>query len=61
MGVDFLWQTQVQTTKYGLYDVIGIKKKKIILILKSFTLSDMNFDTIYMSEAIMAKFLSQKI
>ena len=31
--VAFLWQTQIQTTKYGLYDGIRIKKKVFILIL----------------------------
>ena len=26
--VAFFWQSQIQTTKYGLYDVIRIKKKR---------------------------------
>ena len=26
MGVAFLWQTQIQTTKYGIYDMIRIKR-----------------------------------
>ena len=31
MGVAFLWQTQIQTTKYGIYDMIRIKKKEFLL------------------------------
>ena len=47
-------------TKYGLYDVIRIKKKEFVLILQSFTPSDMNFKTILMPKVILAEILSQK-
>ena len=42
--VAFLWQTQIETTKYGLYDVMRIKKKEFILT----------------PTVIWAKFLSQR-
>ena len=50
---------QMQTTKYGLYDMIWLKRKEFILILY-FTPSDMNFQTILMSQVILAKILSRK-
>ena len=33
LRVIFLWQMQIQTTKYGIYDVMLIEKKEYILIL----------------------------
>ena len=42
-GPAFLWQTQIQTTKYGLSDTLRIKENKVILILYSFTPYEMNF------------------
>ena len=50
----------MQMTKYGLYDVIRIKKKESMLILQSFTSSDINFKTFFMPKVILAKILSQK-
>ena len=43
-----------------LNDLIQVKLKEFILILYSFTPSDMNFHTILMLEVILAKFSSQK-
>ena len=31
MKVAFLWQAQIQTTEYGLYDVVRIKKERIYI------------------------------
>ena len=47
-GPAFLWQTNIQTVKYGLNDAKLIKKNELILILYSSTLSDMNFQMILM-------------
>ena len=55
LRIAFLWQTQIQTTKYGLYDMIPTKKKEFILILLPFTPSDMNFKTILRPKVILAK------
>ena len=52
---------QIKTTKDGLYDVIRIKNKEFsILIINSFSPSDMNLKTILMPKVILAKNLSQK-
>ena len=51
-GPPFLWQMQIQTTKYGLYDVTQINEKEFILILHLFTALDMNFQTILMPKVI---------
>ena len=50
---------QIQTTNYSLYDVIRMKKKEFIMILLSFTPSDMIFEPILMPTVILA-ILSQK-
>ena len=47
---------RIQTKKYGLYDVIRIKKKEFILMLRSFTPYDINFKTILMPKGILGKF-----
>ena len=44
----------------GLNDTIRIKKNEVDLILYSFTPSDMNFQTIWMSKVFLAKSLSEK-
>ena len=54
----FLRETQIQMIKYGLNDTKRIKRKHFILILYSFTASHINFQTILMPKAILAKFLS---
>ena len=44
------------------YDVIRMKKKEFILILLSFTPSDMNFKTIWMPKVILTnKFVTKKL
>ena len=48
-----------QMIKYGLNDTIQIKRE-FLLILYSFTPSDMIFQTIMMGKTTLAKFLSQK-
>ena len=53
--VTFLWQTQIQTIKYGLNDTKRIRKKLVTLILCSFTPSDRNFQTILMPKMILEK------
>ena len=53
----FLWQTQIQTIEYGLNDMKRIEKKQGTLILYSFTVSDLNFQTIFMLKVILAKIL----
>ena len=60
--VTFLWQTQIQTIKYGLHDTKRIKMKQVTVILYSFTCtpSDMNFQPILMPKVILAKILSKK-
>ena len=60
-GISFLWQTQIQTTKYGLYDMVRIKKYlyRYCTHLHRFTPSDLNFQTILMPKVILAKKLSQ--
>ena len=40
----FSWQKQIQMIEYGLNDAIRIKKKQVILIIYSFTPSDMNMN-----------------
>ena len=44
--------------EYGLKDEIRIKKNEVIMILYSFTPSDMSFQTILMPKVILANFLS---
>ena len=51
---------QIQPTKYGLYDAIRIKKKELILIIWSYTPSDMNVETILMPKLILTQKNSQK-
>ena len=58
--VTVLWQTQIQTIKYGLNETKRIKKKQVALIIYLFTPFDINFQTILMPKGILAKFLSQK-
>ena len=60
-GPAFFGQRQLWTIEYGLNDKIRIKKKEVILILCSFTSSNMNFQMILMPKEILAKNLSQKI
>ena len=43
--VTFLWQTLIQTIKYGLNYTKRIKQKQVTSILYSFTPSDVNFQT----------------
>ena len=46
----------------GLNDTIRIKKNEVDLILYSFTPSDMNFQTIWMSQVFLAKkFVREKL
>ena len=59
--VIFLWDKQIQTIKYGLNDAKRIKKKQDILILYSYTPSDINFQTSLLAKVILAKRKSQKI
>ena len=59
--VTFWWKSQIQTTEYVHDDTKSIKDNQVILILYSFTPTDMNFQTILMPKLILAKFLSQKI
>ena len=46
---------------YGLNDTKRIKKKEVILILYSFTPSDMNFQTNLMPKVILEKSWSQNV
>ena len=58
-GPVFSRPTQIQTLEYGLDDAMRIKKKDLVLIEYSFTHSDMNFKTIWISKGILAKIWSR--
>ena len=51
-GPAFLWQSHIQTIEYDLKDTIRINKNEFIMILYSFTPSDMNFQRIFMPKEI---------
>ena len=60
-GPAFLWQMQIQTIEYDLNVTIRIKKKEVILILHSVTLSLWyDFSNDLDSQIDFGKFLSLK-
>ena len=42
-GPLLMWQMNIQSIDYGLYDMLRIEQKEIILMIYSFAPSDMNF------------------